>query len=160
MDAIEDLFEKLTKRTIDYLKNDLGLTQINDEYEVKDVETLEFLDVSVLIALSGDINGTISLSVSDSLSKQLIESFVFGKIKDSQIKELAGENVAETLNIVVGNILPVLNISKQGGNVEISPPYIMRNKVSVTKKKNGKMLLSKIECDNESILLGYFNLKG
>ena len=86
----------------------------------------------------------------------MVKNFNFGDIPAEEIIELASENVAETLNITLGNILKDLTIIKEGGSVNISTPYTMHNTVNITKKQNGMMYLCRLKSNEEVILLSYF----
>ena len=151
----DDILIKLVDRTIEYFKDNLKLP-LESEYEILDVDNISYLDITTLISLSHDMSGTIGLSVSNELAFKMIENFDFGDIPKSEIIELASENVAETLNITLGNILKELNIVKEGGSVNISTPYTMHNKVNITKKRTGIMYLCKLKSNREVVMLSYF----
>ncbi len=155
MDDIE-ILEKLSQRVIEYMNNDLGMIDINEKFSIQSVEQIQYNDVATLISLSGNIIGTIGMSVSNNLAKEMVENFIFGDIDTQTLESLASENVAETLNITLGNIIQDLSTIQDGGKVEISTPYTMHDKVSIIKNKNGKMYLSTIRYKNENIMLSYF----
>ena len=110
-----DILDKLAqRRTIDYFKTDLNLTEIQNELIIKEVKSIELLDITTLISLGGELSGTIAMSVSHNLSKLMVKNFIYGKVDEETISQLAAENVAETLNITLGNIIQDLDISKNG----------------------------------------------
>lgn len=150
-----EILVKLANRTIEYFKNDLELPIVSS-YEILEVDKIDYFDITTLISLSHDMSGTVGFSVSNELAYSMVENFIFGDISQEEIPELASENVAETLNITLGNILKELTIIKEGGSVNISTPYTMHNSVSITKKRNGIMYLCKLKSNNEVILLSYF----
>lgn len=156
MQMDDEILEKLAARTVSYFLNDLGISDVSETFEISSVDSIEYLDISTLISLSKDIGGTIGFSVSNKLAKKMVENFIYGDVSPEDIKELASENVAETLNVTLGNILHELSVIKNGGKVDISTPYTMHNKVSISKKQNGKMYLCKIKYNGEYILLSYF----
>ena len=155
MDDIE-ILEKLSKRVIDYMQNDLGMLNITEEFSIESVDMIQCNNITTLIALNGKIIGTVGMSISTELAKKLIENSIYGEIDTQTIESLASENVAETLNIVLGNIIKDLTIVKNGGKVDISTPFTIHNEVSITRKKNGKMYVSNIKYENENIILSYF----
>jgi len=155
MNKDHEILTKLALRTVSYFRDELSL-DIDDNFDITETDNIEYLDISTLISLSSSMNGTIGMSVSNKLANKMVENFIFGEISQEEIDELSGENVAETLNITLGNILRELDIVKKGGSIEISTPYTMHNSVTITKKKNGKMILCKIKSNDEIIILSYF----
>jgi len=156
MELTLEVLEKLAVRTIEYINNDLGMNGVSKEFKIEEVNQLDFLDISTMIALSGYLKGTIGFSVSDKLAYEMIQNSIFGEIDEDELEELVSENVAETLNIVLGNILNQLEGVKNGQPIDISTPYTLHNSVSITKKKNGKMFLCLLSYKEEKILISYF----
>ncbi len=150
------ILELLINRTVQYIKEDLLVDISHTPISIKEVNQIEYNDISTFISLSGDLSGTIGLSVSNHLAKIFIQNSVFGDIDEMASEELASENVAEMLNITLGNIIKDLDIVKQGGKVDISTPYTLHNSVTISKKKNGKMYLNQTKCLDEMIITSYF----
>ena len=149
-----DILKKLADRTISYFKNDL-LINIDSSYDIIEVSKIDFLDVTTLISLSSDISGTIGMSVSNKLAFIMVENFIFGEMSKEELTELSSENIAETLNITLGNILPNIDIIKNGGEINISTPKIIQTPITIINKKDDKMYLCKIQSNNETIILSY-----
>lgn len=153
----EEILTKLAIRTIEYYGQNLGMTDIKDEYLIEEVDHINYHDISTLISFSKDLSGTVGMSVSKELASEMVKNFIFGNMDENTINELASENVAETLNVTLGNILQDIDMVRSGAKVEISTPYTMHNAVEITKKKNGHMSLCKIKYgENEEIYLSYF----
>ena len=153
---IKKTLELLSKRIIEYIKQDLQLDQIDSDFTIQDVCHIQYNDISTFISLNGNLSGTIGLSISNNLAKILVKHFIYGEVDEDTLSELASENVAETLNITLGNIIKDLDQVKLGGTVDISTPYTLHNSVNITKKKNGTMYLSKIKYLDEIIIVSYF----
>ena len=153
-DNTSEILEKLVNRTISYFNEDLSI-EVDNKFTIEEVSKIDYLDVSTLISLSTDMIGTIGMSVSNQLAFKMVESFIFGEISEKELSEHSSENVAETLNIILGNILQNLSVIKNGGKIDISTPYTMHNSVTMTKKQDGKMYLCKLKSNNEQILLSY-----
>lgn len=151
----KEILEKLAQRTITYFKNELFL-EMSDTYKISDVDKIDYFDITALISLSDDMIGTVGMSTTNKLSIKMVENFLASDIKEDELLEMSSENIAETLNITLGNILKELIVVQKGGNVEISTPYIMHNSVSITKKDNGVMYLCELKLDDEIIILSYF----
>lgn len=148
--------ELLSERIIGYIKHDLQLDKVNSSFTIQDVSHIQYNDISTFISLNGNLSGTIGLSISNNLAKILVKHFIYGEIDEDTLSELASENIAETLNITLGNIIKDLDQVKLGGTVDISTPYTLHNSVNITKKKNGTMYLSKIKYLDETIIVSYF----
>jgi len=155
MNNKSEILLKLATRTISYFREELQLN-IDDKFEIIEVDNIEYLDISTLISLSNGMPGTIGMSVSNELAYSMVEGFIFGEMDKEELEELSGENVAETLNITLGNIIKELDIVKNGASIDISTPYTMHNSVSITKKKNGQMILCRLKLKDEDIILSYF----
>ncbi len=148
--------ELLSKRIIEYIKEHLNMEKIDSNFTIEEVSKIEYDNISTFISLSGDLSGTIGLSISNNFANLLVNSFIFGEVDEATLRELATENVAETLNITLGNIIKDLEEVKAGGKVDISTPYTLHNSVSITKKENGTMYLSQIKYLDEIIIVSYF----
>jgi len=152
----EEILTKLSTRTISYFSDDLDLKDIETTFKLESVKKIEYNDITTLIGLNGAIGGTVGMSVSNELALIMVENFIFGETTQEELEEMSAENIAETLNITLGNILTDLSIVQDGESVDISTPYTMHNKTIITKKLNGTMFLSTIMYNNEQILLSYF----
>ena len=152
----KEILEQLAIRTISYFKDDLLLDKISSDITIEDVKKIDYCDITTFIALSGQLSGTLGMSVPNDVAFDMVKNFMFGEMSEEELQELSSENIAETLNITVGNILPELEVVKAGGIVNISTPYTMHNCVTITKKKDGIMLLVKLKYEDKDILLSYF----
>lgn len=150
-----EILEKLAKRTISYFQDDIAM-QIDTNYEIVEVDKIDYFDITTLISLSLDMSGTVGMSVTNELAYEMVKNFIFGEVSQEEIEEMSAENISETLNITLGNIISELSVIQKGGKVNISTPYTMHNSVTITKKKNGKMYLCKIKSGDDTVLLSYF----
>ncbi|MCK5111518.1 MAG: chemotaxis protein CheX [Arcobacteraceae bacterium] len=150
-----DFLTRLSNRTINYFEQELSIN-IDKDFTIEQVEIIDYADITALISLSKDMVGTVAMSVSNDLAFKIIENFIFGEMSKEELDELKDENIAETLNVTLGNILEELPTVTSGGRVEISIPYMMPKKVSVTKKEDGDMFICKLKLNDEIIILSYF----
>jgi len=150
-----DLLDKLSLRTISYFKEVLNI-DIESKFSIQKVESLEINNISVTIDLTNDMNGTVYMGVSNSFALEIAKDYIDEEMSNEEIIELSCGNIAETLNITLGNILKDLAIMKSGGVVGISAPVIQNNKNLINKDNNSKILLSKLKYKKKEILLGYF----
>jgi len=152
----EEILTKLSNRIIGYLKDDLSMQDIENSFTIEDVSKIDYKDITTFIALNGAMKGTVGMSVPSSLALQMVEGFIFGDYDKSELKDMSIENVAETLNITLGNILTDLSVVQNGSSVDISTPYTMHNSTTITKKSDGIMFVATLTYNDQQILLSYF----
>jgi len=156
MELDSNILKKLTIRTINYLKQDLGMNDINNSFNIEKVDSIKYKELTSFISLSMDIKGTFFISVNNAISKEMVENFIYGEVSEDVIDELASENLSETLNVVVGNILSEIEIIKNGGNVDMSTPTLVEDNSILIDKNYDILYVCKIIYKNEEIILGYF----
>jgi CheY-specific phosphatase CheX len=149
-----ELLEKLSLRVIEYLGDEVGL-QVSDKFSIKNVEGVQSLYVSAIISISKDMCGTIGISVPKSMIAPITESLIFAKIEDSEIEEYAEDTISEVLNIILANVVQNLTVIKNGGEVKITTPSIVRNREELQKNKDCQMYISELNVNNEKVLLSY-----
>jgi len=154
MDDSFIFLEKLALRTINYLSNDLLLEGVKKEFNIVKVDNIELLDISTMINVSGLLKGTTTLSVTSEFALKMVQSSVYGEIPIEVLSELAVENIAETLNIVLGNIL--VEYDGLEDEIEIGTPQTVQKRITVTKNEYKKIYLCVLKCEQEQIILSYF----
>jgi CheY-specific phosphatase CheX len=153
-----DILSKLSQRTIGYFTENLNLPLQRDVL-FKEYETLEPKDINVIIELDGGIVGEIIMGVSSGLAITMVNNFVKLELPQDEIEFLAAENVAETLNITLGNILKDFYLVSDSETISISTPKIIYKKDFINIAKNSYME-SSISYENEVIKLWYINNEG
>jgi len=148
-----DILNKLVKRTITYLKNDLGFTTLNNNFTIESTNKLRYNEITSFIDLSTSIRSNIAFSVSYRFAKELIKKSIFGLTDDDISDELIIENVSETLNITLGNIIKELNNLQGDKDIEISTPSV-KNMIFSIENKNIDFV--KIPYQDDFILLSFF----
>ncbi|MEA2050554.1 MAG: chemotaxis protein CheX [Campylobacterota bacterium] len=156
VNIINEILTKLSIRTIDYFKNDLDMSEINNSFVVKSVDSINYLEITSMISLSKDIKGTIAMSVSSALAKEMVSKFIYGDVSNEIIEQLTNETVSEVLNVTLGNILQDIDIIKNGGKVEISTPLIKIFKTTLQNDSYSLLFSSNLKYKNEIIKLSYF----
>jgi len=154
IDSKQDILKKLSIRTIGYFGEFLNL-QFNEQYLIEEVESIKN-NVAIIISLTNDMDGTIYFGVSETFARKLIYDFIDESMSKQEILDLSTNNIAEILNITLGNILQDLYIMKNGGVVGISTPEILNYNEEITKKTNSQILISTLTYQDEEIILGYF----
>jgi CheY-specific phosphatase CheX len=145
----------LSKRTCEYCINDLSL-EIDDTSPIpQNLDSFSLASYTALINLKNDMDGTIGLSASTSLAKFMVGQFMFGEVSDEEVEEMAGETVAEILNVVVGNIIKDLPKVKAGGKVDISTPLVMNKTLKISKPQDGIMIISQFNTNHGALVLSY-----
>ena len=159
MEALEiakNSLKLLSNRTAEYLINDMGLEIENRNVEPESIESFSLESYTALINLKQDMSGTIGLSVSTALAKFMVSQFVFGEVTDDEVEEMAGDSVAEILNVVLGNVLKDFAAVRDGGKVDISTPYIMNKTSKISKTADGIMVISQFRTNHGKVILTYF----
>jgi len=148
-----DMLEKLSGRTISYFQEIYNISLSNSSH-ITYTDTLQS-EVSVIIPLTNDMDGYVYMGVSKNFALQLISLYI-EELNKEEIEELLYENIAEILNITLGNILKNLNIAQNGGAVGILVPEILQYNMAITKQNNSKIFQTKLYYKKDTILLGYF----
>ncbi len=154
MDKEEEFLTKLANRTVEYFSENLQI-EVKQYFDIVDVDTVDFDDVTSMIALSNGLDAVVGMSVSEGLSAELLKLVLPFEIENKEEKtELEISNIAEILNTTLGNILN--DFSADGKEVSISPPKVLQKKIEILKKKNGKMKICILQYKNEAITLFLF----
>jgi len=147
----------ISKRTCEYLQDDMSLDIENNSITLDVLDSCFLETYTALINLKYDMDGTIGLSASTSLAYFLVEHFMCVKVNDNELEELAGESVAEILNIILGNVIQDFAVVKNGGQVDISTPFIIDNTAKIAKTKKGLMIIGEINTNHGKLILTYFS---
>jgi len=150
-----EILEKFVLRTKNYFQNELGL-DVDNNYEIKNVDEIHFLYTSAFVSLSDSCSGTIAISIERTLIAPITENLMFCSITDDEIDEYAQDCTSEILNITLANTIQTLDIVKNGGAVSITTPYIIKESTTLIKKRNGKMFICELNVSGAKILLSYF----
>lgn len=156
LETAKETISILSKRTCDYLIDDMSLEIEDTKIEPEDTVSFTLESYTALINLKYDLNGTIGLSVSTDLARFMVGQFMFGEVSDEEVEEMAGDTVAEVLNVVLGNVLKDFPIVKNGGQVDISTPYIMSRTTKISKTKSGLMVVSQFKTNHGNLVLTFF----
>ena len=153
----KELLTKLASRVISYLRDEVGLKNVNNNFSIQSADYIQHLFVSSIIFLHKDMSGTIGMSMNKDLIAPIVESMMFCKITEAEINEYAADTVAETLNITLANVIQELDIVKNGGDVTISAPLILDQEAVIQKAKVGKILFVELSIENNKVILTYCN---
>jgi CheY-specific phosphatase CheX len=157
MDKPIDILDHFAKRTIAYLKDNLGMDELDTNYSIASVEYIEYEDITALIDLEKDLQLTMGISLSADIAFEVVKSFIYGDIDDETLRSLANENLAETLNIIAGHLISDLQTVKEGGEVDITTPYETLSKRVEKKSSDSFIYLCKIKYHEKFILLSLYN---
>ena len=155
----KELLTKLASRVISYLRDEVGLKNVNNNFSIQSADYIQHLFVSSIIFLHKDMSGTIGMSMNKDLIAPIVESMMFCKITEAEINEYAADTVAETLNITLANVIQELDIVKNGGDVTISAPLILDQEAVIQKAKIGKILFVELSIENNKVTIEITPLK-
>ena len=156
LEIAQESLKLLSDRTAEYLINDMSLEIENIDVKPESIDSFSLESYTALINLKEGMSGTIGLSVSTALAKFMVSQFIFGEVSDDEVEEMAGDSVAEILNVVLGNVLKDFPIVKAGGKVDISTPYIMNKTSKISKTQDGIMIISQFRTNHGKVILTYF----
>ncbi|RLA81844.1 MAG: hypothetical protein DRG78_08525 [Epsilonproteobacteria bacterium] len=156
LELATEAIEILSKRTCEYLINDMSLEIEDTTVSPSKIDSFTLESYTSLINLKFDMNGTIGLSVSTSLAKFMVSQFIFGEVSDEEVEEMAGDSVAEILNVVLGNVIKDFTVVRKGGKVDISTPYIMNKTTKISTAKSGLMVVNQFSTNHGKLILTYF----
>ena len=149
----EMILERLGKRVVEYLGNDLQLN-IQNIGQIESVTEILFSNQTACITLSNHQNATLSISTSYKLSELILRNFINIDIFNDDICEFSQTSLEETLNITLGNIIK--DLPEEFGNISISPPFSLENQQIIHQKDSSLIYTLKITIENEIMLVSYF----
>jgi CheY-specific phosphatase CheX len=152
----KEILTKLALRVISYLRDEVGLKTVDDNFSIQSANFVQYLFVSSAIFLNKDMSGTIGMSLDKDLIAPIVKSMMFCDITEEEIEEYAPDTVAEALNITLANVIQDLDVVKNGGDVTISTPLILDKKAVVQKTKTGELLFLELSAGNSKIILSYY----
>jgi len=156
LETAKETIKILSKRTCEYLKEDMSLEIEDTSIVPEDIDFFTLESYTALINLKFDMTGTIGISVSTSLASFMVGQFMFGEVSDEEVDEMAGDCVAEVLNVVLGNVLKDFPVVKNGGKIDISTPYVMNKTTKISKTQSGLMVVSRFNTNHGKLILTFF----
>jgi len=150
-----EILEKLIIRTKNYFSSELGL-DVKEDSIIKNVDEIHFLYTSAFVSLSDEFTGTIGISIERPLIVPIAEGLMFCEISDDEIDEYAQDCTSEILNITLANTIQTLDAVKNGKNVSITTPYIIKESTTLSKKRDGTMYYCELTIDGSKMILSYF----
>jgi len=152
----KEILTKLALRVISYLRDEVGLKTVDDNFSIQSANFVQYLFVSSAIFLNKDMSGTIGMSLDKDLIAPIVKSMMFCDITEEEIEEYEKDTVAEALNITLANVIQDLEVVKNGGDVTISTPLILDKKAVVQKTKTGELFFLELSIGNSKVILSYY----
>lgn len=150
----EQILDRLSKRVVDYIGNDLQLN-VQNISQISVTNEIQFSNQTACISILNPNNASLAMSTSYRLSELLLRSFINVDIFNDEINEYSQATLDETLNITLGNILK--DLSPEFGKITISPPFALENQQLIVQKNvSDEMYLVKITIEGEIMILSYF----
>ncbi|NLC27944.1 MAG: chemotaxis protein CheX [Campylobacteraceae bacterium] len=127
------IIKPILLRMQEYFTKDIGIDLQPNEAEIVRTSHIELLSYSVLINLSGGVNGGFIFTVEKSLGERLLELFSEVEISPEDRDEFVGEALAESLNIIIGNSYHLIPCG--GEKIKFSPPLGLGGSSSIENYK-------------------------
>jgi hypothetical protein len=149
----ELILDRLSKRVVDYIGNDLQLN-VQSISQIEIAQELHFSNQTACISVFHPDIATMAISTSYRLSELILRNFLNVDILNDDINEFSQASLAETLNITLGNIIK--DLPQEFGKISISPPFSLENQQIIFQKDFSEMYILKITIENEIMILSYF----
>ena len=143
---MKNFISAITKRTVCFLKGELEIEIISENYEFYEEEYIELIGLTSIISV-GDYNKiTVVFNYDDLLLNEIFIRYTKNiKIEESQRELYIDETALDLINIIVGNVL------SQFGSFDvvfnISTPLIISEAEYAYKFKNTKACITKIKTE-------------
>lgn len=138
IEAFESVFREMTQIE---LKMSSKAMRLNARYEK---------NVAVAIGLTGQIKGTVMLSMDQVYANKVASSVMYGMLVDS-FDELAQSAIREVMNMVMGKAAAW--IEEKGKMIDITPPMLMMgNKYSLSDRQLPALKLGFSDERNEEVV--------
>lgn len=128
------LVQAIGDRTVDYLKDELGITVQVETVNMQDVKRMQLLHLTSILAVEADIRMLIAFSFDRELTDRVFVASTEGlEIAEDEEEMMREETVAELINIIVGNAMA--DLESRGTAIPISPPIIISEAKNLTRSK-------------------------
>lgn len=149
----EIILDRLSKRVVEYIGNDLQLN-VQKISQINIAKEIQFSNQTACISIFHPNNATLAMSTSYRLSELLLRNFLNIDILNADINEFSQASLAETLNITLGNIIK--DLPQEYGKITISPPFSLEDQQIIFQKDLSEMYIMRITIEGEIMILSYF----
>ena len=151
------MLEPLLNRTISFLRDDLNIKVINENFDILSSKTIELNVNSAVIGTNGTIKNNIAISYDEKLLNKITELFFESESSDDEKIESVAQNVsAEVLNIIVGN---ALSNPLDNSVLSITPPLLVKEKRILTEHENSEVAMAILKTEFGNMILYVFGPK-
>lgn len=128
------LVRAIGKRSVEYLKSDLGIPPRDVSLNMEDVKRMKLRYLTSILAVEADIRMLIAYSFDQDLAEQVFIASTEGlEIADDEQEMMREETVTELINVIVGNAMA--DLADKGATIPISPPYVINEAKSITRPR-------------------------
>ncbi len=129
----KDFFCFIVEKYIDFLKNDMEIELINEEYDVKEFKTIFIKNIASSLEVYASESYEVYFEYEEKLLKKLVNSFTYGeKLEKNEYLEIKNSVCTEVLNTVLGHAITYPSDKL----IDISTPKLINNEVLLESKKN------------------------
>jgi len=128
------LVQAIGKRTVGYLRSELGIPVQGATVHMQDVKRMQLLHLTSILSVEADIRMLIAFSFDRELTERVFTASTEGlEIAADEQEMMREETVAELINIIVGNAMG--DLAAKGTVIPISPPIIISEAKNITRSK-------------------------
>ncbi|MBU4176636.1 MAG: chemotaxis protein CheX [Desulfurivibrionaceae bacterium] len=128
------LVQAIGKRTVGYLRSELGIPVQRATVHMQDVKRMQLQHLTSILSVEADIRMLIAFSFDRELTERVFTASTEGlEIADDEQEMMREETVAELINIIVGNAMG--DLAAKGTVIPISPPIIISEAKNITRSK-------------------------
>lgn len=133
-DRVGQLIEAVSKRTIEYFKDELGIIVTPIAPAPEQNIRMELRSLTSIIGVEAEIRLLIAFSFDKNLAEEVFCISTEGIDIDAEEREMmCEESIAELINIVVGNAAGCL--TNLGTTIPITPPIVISEAKSITRHR-------------------------
>ena len=120
------LIDAVVTRTVDYLRDELGLDAQRGTVSGGELKDLVLRDLLTVIGMGGAVNCLVSFSFDRKLIEKIFEISTEGlRISADERSAFIGHTAAETINVILGHATADLSHGNEG--VTLTPPAVIED---------------------------------
>lgn len=149
---IKKFMEAVIKRTIAFLIEEVHIKISKANYELNEVNTLIFQNLTSIITIEDCARMTIVFSYEDLLIKEIFQRYTSHiEIDEQEVKFFMEETSGDMINIIIGNVLS--DFEQPGIVFAMSTPIIINEAKNIIKYKNQKTYCAEITTEYGDMLV-------
>ena len=140
---VNALMTSISKRTVEYLADEVSLEAEKIEFHLKSVSQLTLKSLTSLVALGGGMEIYLAFSFEENVIKLIMDSYTKDmEIDEEQIGMFLEVTAGDLINLVTGNALT--EVSEEGSPITITPPLFISEAKQIGRADSAKIYMASI----------------